>query len=88
MVAAKQQITTLTSQYEPKFAPIIMQGILYYVQYPGASTYPAGWAVDSTTGETIWTKNTTEVLRTGQIINMITPNQYGALAYLWSVPVS
>jgi hypothetical protein len=76
-----------TSQYEPKFAPIIMQGILYYTMYPGASTYPAGWAaVDLHTGETIWTKDTTDLLRCGQILNMITPNQYGALAYLWSVP--
>ena len=78
-----------TSQYEPKFAPIIMQGILYYTTYPGSSTYPSGWtAVDLHTGQTVWTKNTTDLLRTGQILNMITPNQYGALAYLWSVPGS
>ncbi len=76
-----------TSQYEPKFAPIIIQGILYYTMYPGASTHPAGWAaVDLHTGETIWTKNTTDLLRCGQILYMVTPNQYGALAYLWSVP--
>ncbi len=74
-----------TSQYEPKFAPIIMQGILYYTMYPGASTHPAGWAaVDLHTGQTLWTKtNTTLALRCGQILQMITPNQYGALAYLW-----
>lgn len=79
-----------TSQYEPKFAPIIMQGILYYTMYPGASTYPEGWAaVDLHTGETIWTKQIyNEVLKCGQIINMITPNQYGALAYLWAIPVA
>jgi hypothetical protein len=82
-----------TSQYEPKFAPIIMQGILYYTLYPGASTYPEGWAaVDLHTGQTIWTKTqaevNNEVLRCGQIINMITPNQYGALAYLWAIPAS
>jgi outer membrane protein assembly factor BamB len=78
-----------TSQYEPKFAPIIMNGILYYTTYPGSSTYPSGWtAVDLHTGQTIWTKNTTELLRCGQILNMITPNQYGALAYLWSEPAS
>jgi outer membrane protein assembly factor BamB len=77
-----------TSQYEPKFAPIIMQGILYYTQYPGSAANPAGWvAVDLHTGETLWTKNTTDVLRCGQILNMITPNQYGALAYLWSQPL-
>jgi PQQ-like domain len=82
-----------TSQYEPKFAPIIMQGILYYTVYPGASTYPEGWAaVDLRTGKTIWTKTdaevNNEVLRCGQIINMITPNQFGGLAYLWSIPSS
>lgn len=77
-----------TSQYEPKFAPIIMNGVLYYTQYPGSASYPAGWvAVDLHTGETIWTKNTTELLRCGQIVNMITPNQYGGLAYLWSQPL-
>ena len=78
-----------TSQYEPKFAPIIMNGILYYTAYPGSSTYPTGWiAVDIRTGEVVWTKDTTEVLRCGQTYNYISPNQYGALAYLWSVPLS
>ncbi len=82
-----------TSQYEPKFAPIIMQGILYYTLYPGSSTHPEGWvAVDLHTGQTIWTKTDEEVngevLRCGQILNEITPNQYGALAYLWSIPAS
>jgi outer membrane protein assembly factor BamB len=82
-----------TSQYEPKFAPIIMQGILYYTLYPGSSTHPEGWvAVDLRTGQTIWTKTdaevNNEVLRCGQIINMITPNQFGGLAYLWSIPNS
>ena len=58
-----------TSQYEPKFAPIIMQGILYYTMYPGASSNPAGWAaVDLHTGQTIWTKNTTEILSCGQLL--------------------
>ncbi len=77
-----------TSQYEPKFAPIIMQGVLYYTLYPGASSYPEGWvAVDLHTGQTLWTKNTTEILRCGQLLQMVTPNQYGALAYLWSNPV-
>ncbi len=79
-----------TSQYEPKFAPIIMQGILYYTMYPGSSTYPQGYAaVDLHTGETLWTsERKDEVLKCGQIINMITPNQYGALAYLWAIPTS
>ncbi len=76
-----------TSQYEPKFAPIIMNGILYYTEYVGSSTYPNGWeAVDLRTGETIWHKDTTTPLSLGQIYNYVSPNQYGALAYLWTLP--
>ena len=78
-----------TSQYEPKFAPIIMNGVLYYTLYPGSSTSPMGWvAVDIRTGQTLWTKNTTEVLKCGQTLNFIAPNQFGAIPYLWSVPSS
>jgi len=74
-----------TSQYEPKFAPIILNGILYYEQYPGASTDPAGWiAVDLRTGQTLWTYDSTQVLRCGQTLDFTTPNQYGATAYLWT----
>jgi outer membrane protein assembly factor BamB len=76
-----------TSQYEPKFAPIIMNGVLYYTWYPGASTYPAGWvAVDLRTGQTIWTQNNTTPLTQGQIYNYQSPNQYGGLSYLWTGP--
>jgi outer membrane protein assembly factor BamB len=76
-----------TSQYEPKFAPIIINGILYYTMYPGSSTNPVGWAaVNLHTGQTIWEKNTTEVLRCGQLLQYVTPNQFGAIAYLWSSP--
>jgi outer membrane protein assembly factor BamB len=77
-----------TSQYEPKFAPIVMDGILYYTMYPGSAANPAGWAaVNLQTGQTLWTKNTTEILRCGQMLDMVTPNQYGGLAYLWSQPL-
>jgi outer membrane protein assembly factor BamB len=76
-----------TSQYEPKFAPIIMQGVLYYTLFPGSSTNPAGWAaVDLHTGQVLWTKSTTEELRCGQILHYVSPNQYGGLAYLWTMP--
>jgi hypothetical protein len=82
-----------TSQYEPKFAPVIMQGILYYVMYPGSSTYPEGWqAVNLQTGQVLWTKTeaqvNNDVIKCGEIIDMITPNQYGALAYLWGVSIA
>jgi hypothetical protein len=74
-----------TSQYQPKFAPIIIQGILYYVNYPGSTQNPAGWsAVNLHTGETIWTQNYTTNLRCGQIMNYLSPNEYGGRAYLWA----
>jgi hypothetical protein len=76
-----------TSQYEPKWAPIIINGILYYTFYPDSCTQPSGWvAVDLRTGNTLWTKNTTEILRCGQILDYVSPNQYGSFAYLWSQP--
>ena len=76
-----------TSQYEPKFAPIIINGVLYYMQYPGASTNPAGWAaVDLRTGKTLWTNTISDALAMGQVYNYQSPNQYGGLAYLWTGP--
>lgn len=82
-----------TAQYEPKFAPIIMQGILYYTMYPGSSATPMGWmAVNLQTGQTVWQKTeaqvNNEVLKFGEILSMQTPNQYGALTYLWSEPLA
>ncbi len=76
-----------TAQYEPKFGPpIIMNGVLYYEEEPGASTNIVGWAaIDLHTGKTLWTQNsTTAQLRMGQIFDYVSPNQYGGLAYLWA----
>ena len=77
--------STQHHQYEPKFAPIIISGILYYEQYPGSSTNPTGFtAVDLQTGQTLWTVKTTDILRMAGLLDYTTPNQYGALAYLWT----
>jgi len=74
-----------TPQYECKFRGIIINGILYYQQLPGASTYPAGWvAVDIRTGETVWKLNKTERMLCGQVLSYVSPNQFGGLSYLWS----
>ena len=35
-----------TSQYEPKWAPIIINGVMYYTNFPGSSTNPS--RLDST----------------------------------------
>ncbi len=78
-----------TAQYETKFAPIIINGILYYSVMPGDSTNRVGWeAIDIRTGEELWFKPTTEALQTGQILDYVSPNQYGGIAYLWSRPVT
>jgi len=74
------------SQYEPKFAPpVILNGVLYYNLIPGSSDQVEGWvAVDLFTGKTLWVQNiTTSVLRLGQILDYVSVNQYGGLAYLW-----
>ena len=93
-----------TPQYEIRFSPIIINGILYYTHFPGSMTYPTSWiAVDLHTGQTLWTIDQPRVspklldspsvatagavtlLRCGQILNFISPNQYGGIAYLWSM---
>jgi len=74
-----------TPQYEPKFQGIAINGILYYKSVPGSSTYPEGWvAVNMRTGETVWTKDTSNSLLCGQVLSYVSPNQFGGLPYLWS----
>jgi hypothetical protein len=82
-------------QYQPKFAPIILNGIIYYDAIPGYSSGGAlqGWvAVDLRTGETIWTQNhrnlfaqgSYDTLLCGQIYVYKTMNTYGGESYLWA----
>jgi outer membrane protein assembly factor BamB len=80
-------------QYQPKFAPIIMNGILYYNLKPNFNSLDQGFtAVNLRTGETLWTKNynnyfsngSQESLLCGQIYIYKTMNTYGGQAYLWA----
>ncbi len=92
-----------TAQYEKKFAPVIINGYLYYNVYPGSSTTPAGLiCVDLYTGQTVWTDNSANygggspmqtaltstglstTILCGQILDYVSPNQYGGLAYIWT----
>jgi hypothetical protein len=76
-----------TSQYEQKFGGVIIDGVLYRTMEPGSSTSYMGWeAVNLRTGQTIWTQNYGPAvwLRMGQILDYVSPNQFGGLAYLWS----
>jgi outer membrane protein assembly factor BamB len=71
--------------YEPKFAPVIISGILYYTSYPGPASNPGPLtAVDLHTGRTLWTVNATLPLRAGMVYNFISGDQYGAHAYLFT----
>jgi hypothetical protein len=74
--------------YEPKFTtPVIIQGVLYYNDYPtiryaATDKYPTGFtAVDLRTGEKLWWKNDT--ITFGEILDWESPNQHGTSAYLW-----
>jgi outer membrane protein assembly factor BamB len=86
-------------EYQPKFAPIIMSGVLYYGYVPGSLRGTAGsagecWvAVDLQTGKTIWTQDYTnyfgdgqnDALRCGEIIVYNNnANYYGGIPYLWA----
>jgi hypothetical protein len=71
--------------YETKFGAVILNGILYYTAYPGASNNPGPLtAVDLRTGKTLWTVNADDGLKVGMIYNFKTGNQYGGHAYLFT----
>jgi hypothetical protein len=80
-------------QYQPKFAPIIMNGILYYQAMPNFNSLPQDFvAKDLRTGQTLWTQNynnyfangSQDILLCGQIYVYKTMNTYGGQSYLWA----
>ena len=75
-----------TSQYEPKYAPVVMNGILYSTWYTTTTAYSNGIkAVDLYTGQDLWVINTTNALRCGMNINAKMINQYGVVGpYIWT----
>jgi outer membrane protein assembly factor BamB len=82
------QLYATGTAYEGKFGAVIINGILYYTEYPGAATNPGELkAVDMRTGEEIWSrqqKSDRHSLRVGMVINWITGDQYGGHAYLFT----
>ena len=83
-------------QYEHKFnPPLIIDGKLFY-NTPDPPRY-GFYCVDLRTGETLWFKNGTSAqmvtggffnylnpgINMGQILEVDTPNQHGAIPYLW-----
>jgi len=71
-----------TSQYSPKYAPVIMDGIMYSTWFTFQFTTGANEgirAVNLYTGQTMWIINTTNALRFGFECNYETINQYGCV---------
>jgi hypothetical protein len=92
-----------TEQYEHKFEPLVINGYMYYTEFPGSSSNPtANVCVDLRTGQIVWTDDSTNYgggtsaqtaltsaglvtpLYYGQVLDYVTPNQYGGLAYIWT----
>ena len=65
-------------------SPVIINGILYYNQYPANYHTQEMVAVDIRTGEEVWRKEGVRV-SIGQILQYDSRNQHGAFGYLWEV---
>ncbi len=77
-----------TRQYQPQYAPVIINGILYSQTYDigtGTNMGHGIQAVNIYTGETIYTINTTNSLRCGMTTRYYQANQYGAVGpFIWT----
>ncbi len=82
-------IYAIGTAYEPKFGPVIINGVLYYTEYPGSATNRGPLlAVDLRTGQTLWSVNASNPLLCGYVYNFMNGNQYGGHSYLLTAPSS
>jgi len=69
-----------TSQYEPKWAPVVMDGMEYSTWYTTTTGYSNGIvAYNLYNGQTEWIINTTNSLLMGMQVAYETPNMYGVV---------
>ena len=77
-----------TFQYQPRYAPVIINGILYstwFTSTTGTGGKQGIIAIDLYTGETLWVLNTTSTLRCGMVTYHKNLNEYGVLGpFLWT----
>jgi len=77
-----------TTQYQPKYAPVVMNGIIYSQQYTtntGTNEGQGIQAIDLYNGQTLWTINTTNPLVFGMDETYHSVNQYGVLGpFIWT----
>jgi len=69
--------------YEEHYNPLVLDGkIIFTEHYLDQTTVFQTRCVDLYTGEEVWTLNNTGIAF-AQVVEMDTPNEHGALAYLW-----
>ena len=69
-----------TSQYDPKYAPVIIDGKEYSTWYTSTTSSEEGIiCIDLYSGATDWVMNTTTVLRCGMVCDFENINQYGVV---------
>jgi hypothetical protein len=69
--------------YEEHYNPLILDGkIIFSEHYLDQTTVYDTRCVDLYTGEDVWTLNDTGIAF-AQVVEIDTPNEHGALAYLW-----
>jgi hypothetical protein len=77
-----------TTQYTPRYAPVIMNGVLYSTWYTfgfSSSAQQGIKALDLYTGKMLWLINTTSTLRCGMEYYQYTINDYGVRGpWLWT----
>ena len=78
------------------FEPLVIDGVLYYSDYPILNNNPASWnAVDLRTGQTLWSElpgtqatipgaSTAEKIRMGQTVKFHSMQEYGSFSLLYS----
>jgi hypothetical protein len=77
----------ITSQYEPKWAPVVINGIMYSTWYTATTSDSNGIrALDLYTGQQLWVLNTNNPLMCGMVTYYETINEYGFVGpYIWTV---
>jgi len=85
ILADQESQYTSTSILYRHFEPIILNGVIFYTEYPSIPNARPGWrAVDLRTGETLWTKETTDLLSFASVLKFHTVQEYGTLPLLWA----
>jgi len=80
-----------TFQYTPRYAPVIIDGVIFsdwYTFGESSGAHQGVTAVDLYTGTTLWTINTSSILQCGMQMYQYTINDYGVRGpWIWTTGV-